>query len=58
MKVFKFKKLPHKVIFKEEVYRHRIGGNKNILVEVEDKVGAPIQFIFQNDLINKLNVIS
>jgi len=54
MKVFKFKKLPHKVIYEEEeVYRHRIGGNKNILVEVENKGRAPIKFIFQNELINK-----
>ena len=51
MKVFKFKKLPHKVIYEEEVYRHRIGGNKNILVEVENKGRDPIQFIFQNELI-------
>jgi len=53
MKVFRFKKLPHKVIYEEEVYRHRIGGNKNILVEVEDKEKGSIQFIFQNELINK-----
>lgn len=57
MEVFKFKKFPHKVIYKGEVYIHRVGGNKNILVEVEDKEGNPIQFIFQNELINKLNVI-
>jgi len=42
MKVFKFKKFPHKVIYKGEVYTHRVGGNKNILVEVEIK--REIQF--------------
>jgi len=51
MKVIKFKKFPHKVIYKGEVYTHRVGGNKNILVEVEDKEGGHIQFIFQNELI-------
>ena len=58
MKVFKFKKFPHKVIYKGEVYTHRVGGNKNILVEVEDKERDTIQYIFQNELINKMNVIS
>ena len=53
MKVIKFKKFPHKVIYKGEVYAHRVGGTKNILVEVEDKGGAPIQFIFQNEFIKK-----
>lgn len=53
MKVIKFKKFPHKVIYKGEVYTHRIGGNKNILVEVEDIEKGSIQFIFQNELINK-----
>ena len=51
MKVIKFKKFPHKVIYKGEVYAHRVGGTKNILVE--DKRGVPIQFIFQNELIKK-----
>jgi len=58
MKVFKFEKFPHKVIYKGEVYTHRVGGNKNILVEVEDKKEGSIQFIFQNELIKKINVIS
>jgi len=58
MEVFKFKKFPHKVIYKGDVYTHRVGGNKNILVEVEDKEGGHIQFIFQNELINKMNFIS
>ena len=50
MKVFKFKKFPHKVIYMEEVYTHRVGGNKYILVEIEDEEGTQIQFIFQNEL--------
>ena len=53
MKVIKFKKLPHKVIYKGEVYAHRIGRNKNILVEIEDIEKGSIQFIFHNELINK-----
>ena len=58
MKVFRFKKFPHKVIYMGEVYTHRVGGNKNILIEVEDKREGSIQFIFQNELINKMNVTS
>jgi len=58
MKVFKFKKFPHKVTYKGEVYTHRVGGNKNILVEVEDKEGGHTQFIFQNELAYKIKDIS
>ena len=53
MKVFKFEKSPHKVIYMGEVYTHRVGGNKNILVEIEDKKEGSIQFIFQNEFIKK-----
>jgi len=58
MKVFKFEKLPHKVNYEGEVYTHRAGGNKFILVEIEDKKDGPIQFIFQNELIHKMNITS
>ena len=55
MKILKFKKFPHEVIYMEEVYTHRVGGNKNIVIEVEDKKEGSIKFIFQNKLMNGLS---